>query len=345
MRILMTTDCVGGVWTYALELARALAPRGYEVHLATMGPAPDTEQRRALASSAVVALHESEYALEWEDDPWQDVDRAGEWLLELSNRLRPDVVHLNGYVHASLPWPAPVVVAAHSDVVSWWRAVKATALPPRIETYRERVQSGLEAAEAVCGPTHAALADLRESFAFGTPCVVVPNGRSAPAPSRADKEPLIAGLGRFWDEAKNVAALERVAPRLPWPVVLGGSGTRAGRLGPADASALLARASIFASPVRYEPFGLASLEAAHGGCALVLGDLPSLREVWGDAALYVPPDDEEALAAALGVLCRDTARRRALAAAAGLRARRYTPAAMAAAQQALYERLPARVAA
>ena len=58
-----------------------------------------------------------------------------------------------------------------------------------------------------------------------------------------------------------------------------------------------ARASIYALPARYEPFGLSALEAALSGCALVLGDIPSLREVWGDAALFVAPDDTDALAA------------------------------------------------
>ena len=42
----MTADCVGGVWTYALDLADALAPHGVEVQLATMGRLPDAEQRR-----------------------------------------------------------------------------------------------------------------------------------------------------------------------------------------------------------------------------------------------------------------------------------------------------------
>jgi hypothetical protein len=36
----------------------------------------------------------------------------------------------------------------------------------------------------------------------------------------------------------------------------------------------------------YEPFGLAPLDAALCGCAILANDLLSLREVWGDAALY-----------------------------------------------------------
>ncbi len=52
------------------------------------------------------------------------------------------------------------------------------------------------------------------------------------------------------------------------------------------------RASIFVSPTRYEPFGLAILEAAGNGCALVLSDLDTLKELWQDAALFFDPEDE-----------------------------------------------------
>lgn len=355
MRILMTADTVGGVWTYALEVADALAPRGFEVHIATMGPLPDEDQRAAARGGAVAALHGSGYALEWEDDPWADVDRAGHWLLELAGELRPDVVHLNGYAHAALDWPAPVLVAAHSDVISWWRAVERTPLPPWLAMYRERVAAGLRAADAVCAPTQSVLHDLTENYRFGGEgfggggfggrAYVVPNGR---APSRATypKEPLVAGLGRFWDQAKNVSALERVSDRLPWPVTVAGPGTPTGRLTQAQAAALLARASIFASPARYEPFGLAALEAAQAGCALVLGDLASQRELWGDAALYVPPDDDEAIAGALELLCTDAPLRLEMAGRARRRADRYTPEAMADALLRVYAAiLPAGVAA
>jgi glycosyltransferase involved in cell wall biosynthesis len=327
MRVLMTADTVGGVWTYALEAADALAD-DVELHLATMGELPDADQRAAAAASAVAGLHESSYALEWDDEPWEDVDRAGLWLLELARDLEVDLLHLNGYAHAVLAWDLPIVVAAHSDVISWWRAVARAPVPTYLERYRATVADGLRSADAVCAPTHAVLADLAQSYGFAEAGFVVPNGRAAVV-SDVLKEPLVAGLGRAWDEAKNVAALERVATRVPWRLEIAGPGTTAGRLSQASAADLLARASIFASPARYEPFGLAALEAAQAGCALVLGDLASQREVWGDAALYVPPDEDEAIAAALALLCGDDELRGELAARARSRAARYTPAAMA----------------
>ena len=99
----------------------------------------------------------------------------------------------------------------------------------------------------------------------------------------------------------------------------------------------MSRASIFALPARYEPFGLSTLEAALRGCALVLGDIPSLREIWGDAALYARPDDEAGLADAIGKLAGDAAHRTELAARANLRAQLFTPARTARAMRDLYE--------
>jgi glycosyltransferase involved in cell wall biosynthesis len=323
---------VGGVWTYARDLADALEA---EVTIATMGPPPAERSEDVLVST---------YALEWEDDPWDDVDRAGAWLLELEEELRPDVVHLNGYAHGALPWRAPVVVAAHSDVVSWWWAVHGEPPPERYDRYRSAVEAGLRAADAVVAPTNAVLDDLRRHYRLCRERVVVPNGSSF-EPEPAEKEPFVVALGRFRDEAKNLAALERARAASTWPLVTAGDGTALGRLGRSEVRLLLARAAVFASPARYEPFGLGILEAARSGCALVLGDVPSLREVWGEAALFAAPDDDESLAAALRLVTCDAELRLELAERARRRAARYTVEAMAAGYAHVYDHVLAAVAA
>jgi glycosyltransferase involved in cell wall biosynthesis len=119
-----------------------------------------------------------------------------------------------------------------------------------------------------------------------------------------------------------------------------------GHLPAHELAAVRRRAAVFAAPARYEPFGLAVLEAARDGCALVLGDIASLREVWAGAATYVDPDDPGALRGALRELLDDPALARAAGARAQRRAARYTVEAMTAAHLALYRRLvPAGVAA
>ncbi len=113
----MTVDPIGGVWTYALELTRALEPHGIEIVLASMGAHLTRDQYQQVLARKNVRLFESAYRLEWMDGAWDDVDRAGDWLLEIEERVHPDLIHLNGYSHAALPWNAPVLVAAHSCVL------------------------------------------------------------------------------------------------------------------------------------------------------------------------------------------------------------------------------------
>lgn len=116
-----------------------------------------------------------------------------------------------------------------------------------------------------------------------------------------------------------------------------------GNLAPAQAARLLAQATVYIAPSRYEPFGLAPLEAAHAGCALLLNDIPSFREIWGPAAHYFARNDGDALARALHTLASHPAYARGLAAAAGRRARQlYSVERMAAAYEALYGRLLGR---
>jgi glycosyltransferase involved in cell wall biosynthesis len=351
----MTADTVGGVWTYALELADALGRRGTEVHLATMGRHLDRPQRAALRRSAVAEAYESDYKLEWMDEPWRDVDRAGGWLLECESAGAPDVVHLNGYAHGVLPFAAPVVVVAHSCVLSWWRAVKATPAPARLDRYRDRVAAGLHAADAVVAPTAAMLAELGRLYGLSGGAVVH-NGRSSGWVRQLDKEPIILGAGRVWDEAKNLRQLEAVSSSLPWPVVIAGAPAGPGSAGPHGCegarflgelpfpklAAWLLRAKIFVAPVRYEPFGLGAVEAGLAGCAVVVGDIPAMHEVWGPAAVYVAPDDPEGLVSTLRELCADQERLAQLGALARQRASLFTTESMAAGYARIYSRLPAR---
>lgn len=338
MKLLMTADTVGGVWTYALELARALSPEGVEVHLATMGAPLTGDQWREADSISGLRIYESRCRLEWMDEPWADLDRAGEWLLSLESEIRPDLVHLNQYAHGVLPWRAPKLVVGHSDVLSWWQAVRRAPAPAGWRRYGEAVRAGLRAAGLVAAPTRAMLAALETHYGPFGATQVIPNGREPADFPPGVKEPFIFSAGRLWDEAKNVGAVAEVASEVPWPVFVAGeqahpSGARLelqsvrglGRLTFREMGDWLGRATLYALPARYEPFGLSVLEAGLAGCALVVGDIPSLREVWGDAALFVHPDDREGLRAALQRLIDDPALRQEMARQARTRAFEYTP--------------------
>jgi glycosyltransferase involved in cell wall biosynthesis len=95
-------------------------------------------------------------------------------------------------------------------------------------------------------------------------------------------------------------------------------------------TAAYAQAGIYVLPALYEPFGLTILEAALSGCALVLGDIPSLRENWAGAAVFIPPRNTERLIETVNSLCEDEPLRRRLARLAESRGRRLSAARMAA---------------
>ncbi|HXS73230.1 MAG TPA: glycosyltransferase family 4 protein [Rhodanobacteraceae bacterium] len=345
-RVLMTADTQGGVWQYALELCRALTARGCEITLATMGGFPDREQRREAATIAGLDLRVSHYRLVWMDDPWRDVRDAGEWLLGIAHEVRPDVVHLNDLGHGDLAWPAPVLTVGHSCVLSWWRAVHGEPAPAaQWSRYRQHVAAGLHASDLVVAPTNAMLSSLQCFYGPLRNARVIANGRRLGVARRV-KKGVIFSAGRVWDQGKNLAALAAIAARVPWPVCIAGAhrGPHSdresehagylnvrmlGKLGGDTLRRWFAKASIYALPARYEPFGLSVLEAAEAGCALVLGDIDSLRETWDGAALFVPPNDPDALSATLRRLIADDVLRARGMARAHRRAAHLTPRAMA----------------
>jgi glycosyltransferase involved in cell wall biosynthesis len=340
-RVLMTADGVGGVWTYALDLARGLSEHDVAVDLAVMGPPLSDDQRRDAISQGITPI-EGPYRLEWMDEPWADVDRASRWLLDLERALQPDVVHLNGFCHGPLSWRAPIVMAGHSCVRSWWRAVHGADAPSGWDEYSRRVKAGLQSAARVAAPTTAMAAELERDYGPLPEMRVIPNGRDF-TPAVLPRRPLVFSAGRVWDEAKNIDTLCAAAAEISWPVYVAGDHRHPrghcaasgyvhylGRLDAAQVRQWFARASIYALPARYEPFGLSVLEAARSGCALVLGDIRSLRENWNGAALFVPPDNRRAIAAAIQSLIDDEPLRNDLASRAIRRAQQFTVAAMTA---------------
>jgi glycosyltransferase involved in cell wall biosynthesis len=377
MKILISTDTVGGVLTYTAALAAALEAGGDEVVVATMGPPLRPAQRQALPSQ----VRESDFRLEWMEDPWDDVAAAGQWLMALEEKERPDFVHLCSYAHGTVPFQAPTVLVAHSDVLSWWRAVHNTEAPASWDRYRDETSTGLEGADAIVAPTAAMLRELEQDHPLAPErAQVIPNGSPTPPPSRATSGelhqissllgrnsdavrdegtvrkggPFVLGSGRFWDAAKNLAALDAAAAGLSWPVVVAGDlgegsapqqARSVGALDRAALGALRRQAPIYAAPAVYEPFGLGILEAALDRCALVLGDIPSLRELWEDAAIFVDPRDPGALHKVLACLIEAPQLREDLAQRARERAAEYSIERSAASYRRLYQRLLTKVTA
>lgn len=348
LRLLLVTDAVGGVWTYSLDLARALRPLGIETVLAVMGP---KATERQIEEAGGLRLIDTGLPLEWLAVDAGEVRSSGRAIAELAEAESVDVVQSSSAaLLADAGITQPCVATQHSCVASWWAAVKNTPLPDDFRWRRDMVEAGLRRADAVVAPSIAFAAET--SRLYGVEAVPVHNGRSPLWSRDLPQGDFVFTAGRLWDEGKNVATLDAAASRVRVPFQAAGSasgpnGTHLqlnhveplGQLSDTRLAGLFAACPIYASAALYEPFGLSVLEAAQAGCALVLSDIPTHREIWGSAAIFVPARDDAAFARAIQDLLDDRDEREQLGQLARSRAAHYSPKRMARSMADIYARL------
>lgn len=134
-----------------------------------------------------------------------------------------------------------------------------------------------------------------------------------------------------WGVAALDAALERARHR--------DRVTRTGFVTDRERADLLAGATVFAYPSRYEGFGLPPLEAMAAGTAVVTTRTGALPGVLGDAAAFVEPGDRDALATTLADLLDNPSHRDELIAKGRSRVALYSWDACAEGVVRLYQRL------
>jgi glycosyltransferase involved in cell wall biosynthesis len=279
---------------------------------------------------------------------------------------RLDVVHATAMVVPPAR-EAALVATVHDFAVERFPEVVPT---PWRQLYRRGLRRALGRAAVVCANSTATRDEVIERHRLDPARVIVTPlaGAVGPATHRDTRilerlgltSPFILHVGTI-EPRKNqvglVQAFAAVADALPdhrlvlagapgWDAgraaeAVAGAGLTArvtvtGRVSDPELAALYGAASVFAFPSRYEGFGIPLLEAMAFGIPSVAGDVPALREVAGDAAVLVAPDDIDGLAAALQALAGDDALRARLAAAGPARAAHFSWARTAQATRAAY---------
>jgi len=355
VHVLVTADSLSGSWTYTRELVTGLVTRGVRVTLVSFGEIPLPEQTSWMDHLHGLDYRPTAFRLEWMQEAEEDLAESSAFLAALVRELQPDVLHLNQFCYGNLPVDVPRVVMAHGDLITWKHAVHGHAKHDRVKYdqgrrpdrslnwYRNTVTDGLAAADAVVAPS-AWMLD-RISVCYGRPRrgeVIYPGRNPIFFNPYVSKDDCVLAVGRLVDASKQVFLLTQQphsvpvcivgaeqtvpVPRIPiradvkveteqTSVAIRGAQTEA------QLRALYSRASIYAATARYEPLGMAALEAAFSRCAIVANDIPSFRETWGDAAIYFRTNDAASLAENIGMLNADRPMRRAYAELAYSRAR------------------------
>lgn len=322
MKILLTTDNIGGVWTFSLNLAKGLKKNGIEVFIVVIGNKMTDYQKEEIDFTSWFFIGSKQ---EWMLDPWNDIKRSGKLLSDIVASVRPDILHLNSYSLARLQWCMPVIVTAHSCVLSWWEAVKHEQAPAEWNRYREMVGQGIRTADVIVAPSASMMNAIEQHYAPEKIKAVIYNGSDKSAFSSAPRQKFVFSLGRLWDEAKNVKLLIEAAGEIGYHIFVAGdlNGKNTGilpknvhllgRLTARQVAGWLSEAAIYVLPVIYEPFGYTFLEAALSGCALIAGDIESMREIWPGAAVLADPYNSRELAREVNTLMEDSGRRELLA--------------------------------
>jgi glycosyltransferase involved in cell wall biosynthesis len=353
-RILMTVDAIGGVWRYAMDLASAFKTEGVETVFAGFGPLPSpVHSEEAKGIGTLVWL---KAPLDWMVEGGGDLNDVPHLLQEAIEDFDIDLVHLNLPSQAhGLKASVPVVVVSHSCVVTWFHAVRGSVVPEHWRWQEAHNRAGFDLADAVVVPSRSHGAMVRDCYGELPRLTVIPNASSMPATAQSPRRDFVLAAGRWWDDGKNGSVLDRAAAMTDWPVVMAGPtvgpagqtvtlehARSPGELQNRDVRRLMLSAGIFASPSIYEPFGLAALEAARAGTAMVLADMPTYRELWEGAAVFADPRDPSSFARAINELAANPAQRTELGRAALIRSERFSLETQSRAYLDLYNRILAR---
>jgi glycosyltransferase involved in cell wall biosynthesis len=243
---------------------------------------------------------------------------------------RPRLDRLLGPVDVVwLPAPAPVAVGRGTPVALTLHDLSFLERPGDFTRYERlwhrlaRVERLARRAARVLAVSRATATAARDRF--GVESVVVPAGPGDPGPP-ADPD---TRFGRYFlyvgalEPRKAVDRLVAAHERLEPALVLAGEGRVRvsasgvhvlGRVSREEKAALYAGALAVVLPSWCEGYGYTPLEGYAHGTPAIVSDLPALRETAGAGAVYVPPGDVAALAAAMRALAGDEALRGRLAA-------------------------------
>jgi phosphatidyl-myo-inositol alpha-mannosyltransferase len=367
----------GGVGNHVRALAGELRRLGHDVEVLAPAERPvDEAGFVGLGGSLAVPYNGSVARIAFGPRALARVRRAlaagGYQLLHVHEPLSPSVgllavAQAGGSGRLKLRPPAgslPVVGTFHANLD---RSLALRAASPLLR----RAYDGLAGRIAVS----ASARDTWQRY-FGGSMAVVPNGVAPeffagpePLPGFGDDHPTLLFVGRL-EPRKGLAYLVRAFLRLKpaFPrlrlLVVGRDDRRqrdkatalvpprlrtdlvfVGAVPQADLPSYYASADVFCAPsLGGESFGIVLAEAMAVGLPVVCSDIGGYRDVVRDGqdGLLVPPRDPEALAAALGGLLDNPARRAAMGQAAAAAARRYAWPVVAAEVAEVYQAALAR---
>lgn len=341
-----TWDVPGGVQAHVHDLAEHLIALGHTVSVLTPVDDPDEADLPSYVVSAgrAVPVPYNGSVARLVFGPLS-LARTRRWVRDGAF----DVLHVHEPTVPSVSMLA--CFAADGPMVATFHT--ATARSRALQVFGTALQPALEKVHGRIAVSPAARRVVVEHL--GGDAVLIPNGvdiarfeGAQPLPGRGPERPTVVFLGRIDEPRKGLAVLLEALPELVRLVpdvrlLVAGPGDAddvreavprslrdrvelLGRVSEADKPRVFASGSVYCAPNTHgESFGIVLVEAMAAGTPVVASDLEAFRRVLDDGrgGVLVPVRDAGALAAALGALLGDAARREELVAAGRATVRAY----------------------
>jgi glycogen synthase len=313
MKILMTTDTRDDKWYFTLNLLSSLSYENVEVVLLAMGPKLFHHQLEELEELAPnIHFYHQSILPEWKENDLTSLPRASIWINKIFSAEKPDLIHLNHYSPACIHWDVPVVLSPHSCIVMQEMVKNQNDLTDNHQKVFHMTQIALHSANALVFPSVALLSYFTAIYGEMSNVFIIPPGLKQNFIPSDQKFPMVFSEGNLEDPYHQLDLLMDAASSINGEIFIAGEKEQIQRL-PKNVRFLgkltrqqkmnwLKMAAIYAWPSKNDPFGLGFLDAASQRCALVGGENPYLKEIWGEALEEVKDENPIDLADACNEL-------------------------------------------
>lgn len=327
----MTSDAQGPLWEDTLVLMRGLQKLNIDVALATLGRPLRLDQRREALPLKNLQIYEQPLSLNpslWTID---SLNKAGDRITSLAKQITPGLIHLNHPSLAPLSWHSPAtprVVTGHWELLNRRIAVKNDCDTKELEEWNHcdlQTARGFQSSDLVIASSKALLTELEKTFGPFKRSQVIANGRDTQTSSQSVQLSEASSPSSFIltslaseEGVEDLTTYHFLKSHLDWPICFVDPETDLNR---SEFRSQLSKAPLYCLPATRNTSGTSVLEAALSGCALVLGETPSLLETWKQAALFADAHHPDSILHQLHFLIKNPEQRAEMAQRARARAR------------------------
>ncbi len=314
-KLLLTSDVANfELWDYTVNLCSSLKKHmNIDILLVSTGGNPSERQLQQIKDLEIQADF-TDHKLEWNDNFEHYQENTMEFENYLNFILRdftPHLVHLNHYSCKNLSSNAPIIIAAHEDVLNRikWVEKRGRNIPyeQKFLKYRKLIHENLNRANVVVTTSKFMAEGLLRLYDFNSYIKIIYNGINYEPIHETPLKTSIITHAKSCQKSSNLDLLSKVSYKVPNDIDIYVIGKNENYLknnnrikfldNPSleDLKAAYKSASIYLALSPWDVYGIIQTQAAYSNCAIIANDIPIARELWDDCACIFERNNHNSL--------------------------------------------------